>query len=263
MVAAAQMPPEQLELFSGFPVRIEIFEGPLDLLLYLVRRQEVDIQEVALAAITAEFLGYLETMAALNVGFAGEFLVMAANLLWLKSRELLPRQEEAPVDEALEAEEFAQSEAELRERMEEYRAYREAAELLAESRELRQRVFLRSLAEGEEIGTGFVPLADVSLFDMLAAVQELLERTREAPPSVVRPPEVTIPDCIEDILLRLRASPNRHCTFADLVDMPTSRIMVVMVFLALLELIRRREVRVSAGGEARQIVCSMTDSLAT
>jgi len=118
---------------------------------------------------------------------------------------------------------------------------------------------VRALTDDDEIGSGYVPLAEVSLFDMLAAVQEMLERTREAPPAVVRPPEVTIPDCIEDILLRLQAAPGRQCRFVDLVDMPTTRIMVVMVFLAALELIRRRNVRVATGGEARQVIISLLD----
>jgi segregation and condensation protein A len=258
MLATANIPQDQLELFSGFSVKIEIFEGPLDLLLYLVRRQEVEIQEVQVSAITDEYIHYLETMTAINVDLASEFVVMAANLLWLKSRQLLPRQEASANDEELE-EEFVHSEEELRERLEEYRAYKEAAELLAESRELRQRVFLRALSDGEEIGSGYVPLADVSLFDMLAAVQEMLERTKEVPPAVVRTPELTIPDCIEEIVMRLQATEDRSCRFVDLVDLPTSRIMIVMVFLATLELIRRRRVRVSSSGEARDVMLALVD----
>lgn len=246
----------QVSLFTGFPVKIEIFEGPLDLLLHLVRRQEVAIAEVPLAAITEEYLRYLDTMAAVNIEPAGEFLVVAANLLWLKSRELLPRRDDEQEAEMVE-EEFMQSEEELRRRLEEYRAYKEAAGLLNESRRMRGRVFLRSLSADDEIGSGYVPLADVSLFDMMAAVQEMLARAKEPPPAIVRTPEITIADCIREIVLRLRAAPDCACSFADLVDMPTTRIMIVLTFLATLELIRRRQVRVSHGPEARQIMVAL------
>lgn len=254
MAAAHNPGPEQMQLFSGFPVRLEVFEGPLDLLLHLVRRQEVEIAEVRIAAITDEYLRTLEAMTAINMEVAGEFVVMAANLLWLKSRELLPRQED-PAAEALgaEEEEFIETEEELKRRLEEYRAYKEAAGLLAEAKELRQRVFLRSLSDEDDFGSGLLPLADVSVFDMLEALQEMLERTRETPPAVVVAPELTIPDCIDDILLRLHAAPQRRCRFVDLVDLPTTRLLVVMVFLATLELIRRRRIQVSTGPEVREL----------
>lgn len=258
MAATTEAPDTQLNLFSGFPVRIEIFEGPLDLLLHLVRRQEVEIHEVELARITDDYLRYLDTMAVINIDLAGEFLVVAANLLWLKSRMLLPRQDDETDADLLE-EEFVESEEQLRRRLEEYRTYREAATLLAESREMRQRVFLRSLSDDDEIGSGYVPLEDVSLFDMVAAIQEMLERTKEPSPGIVRSPEVTVADCIEEILMRLRAVAERCCNFVDLVDLPTTRMMIVMTFLATLELIRRRLIRVSHGAEARQIVVSLAD----
>jgi segregation and condensation protein A len=248
--------PELPGTYTGFPVRIEIFEGPLDLLLHLVRRQEVEVAEVQVSQITDEYLRYLETMAAVSIDLAAEFLVVAANLLWLKSRALLPRQEVAAQDE-LDESDLAETEEELRERLEEYRAYKEAAALLAESHTLRKRVFLRSLAEDDEIGSGYVPLNDVSLFDMIAALQVMLERTREAPPAIVRPAEITVADCIEDICLRLRTCEGHRCDFLDLFDLPTTRTMVVLVFLATLELIRRRELSVSHGEEARQIMVAL------
>jgi segregation and condensation protein A len=259
MPAASETKPDCGTTYTGFPVKIEIFEGPLDLLLHLVRRQELEIAEVSVAAVTDEYLRYLHTMAEIRIDVAAEFLVMAANLLWLKSRALLPRQEEAPEEQELADEELIHDEQELQQRLEEYRAYKEAAALLAESKDLRQRVFLRPLTDDDEIGSGYVPLADVSLFDMVAALQEMLERTKETPASVVRPSEITVADCIEDILLRLRAAEGHSCNFVDLVDMPTTRVVIILVFLATLELIRRRQIRVSQGSVAHEIRITLVD----
>jgi segregation and condensation protein A len=258
MVATIQPTTDIAGTFSGFPVRIEVFEGPLDLLLHLVRRQEVEIAEVEIAAITDEYLRYLDTMAVISIDLAGDFLVMAANLLWLKSRALLPRHEE--LAEEIAEEEFAQTEEALKERLEEYRSYKEAAVLLAESRDLRKRVFLRALSGEDEIGSGYVPLADVSLFDMVAAIQEMIERTKDAPVGVVRPAEITVADCIEGIVLRLQTAPERRCSFTELFDFPTTRVMIVMVFLAVLELIRRRRIRVSHGMHALEIVVGLAEA---
>jgi len=244
--------------FTGYPVSIEIFEGPLDLLLHLVRRREVEIAEVRVGLITDDYLRYLETMSVINVDLAGEFLVMAANLLWIKSRVLLPR-DDAPEQEEMVEEEYIQTEEDLRQRLEEYRSYKEASKLLAEAQEMRQKVFLRPLSDEDEIGAGYVPLTDVSLFDMVAALQEMLERTRELPPAIIRTPELTVADCIEDVVLRLQGSPRRQCGFVDLIDLPTTRVVVILIFLAVLELIRRRRIHVSHGGEAPQLVVALLE----
>lgn len=258
-MAPAVEPKTDAPAYTGFPVKIEIFEGPLDLLLHLVRRQELEIAEVSIAAVTDEYLRYLQTMAEISIDVAAEFLIMAANLMWLKSRALLPRQEETVEEEEPAEEDLVRGEQELQERLQEYRAYKEAAALLAESKDLRQRVFLRPLTEDDEIGSGYVPLADVSLFDMVAALQEMLERTKETPTSVVRPPEITVADCIEDILMRLHATEERSCSFVDLVEMPTTRVVIILVFLATLELIRRRQIRVAHGSVAHEIRVTLLD----
>jgi segregation and condensation protein A len=258
MVSTAQTEKDQAQAFTGFPVKIEIFEGPLDLLLHLVRRQEVEIAEVQVSSITDDYLRYLETLQAVNVDLASDFIVLAANLMWLKSRVLLPRREQPEQTQQDEEDLFA-SEEELREKLEEYKAYREAANLLAESQKMRQRVFLRPLSGDDDIGSGFVPIADVSLFDMVAALEEMLARTRETPPAIVRTPEITVADCIDSVLLRLQGVGERSCNFVDLVEAPVSRTMVVLIFLAVLELIRRRRVNVSHGTEARQLVVSLLE----
>lgn len=246
-----------LALFNGFPVQIEIFEGPLDLLLHLVRRQEVDIAEVRMAAITAQYLSYLHTMDELNIQYSAEFVVLAATLMLLKSRWLLPvnpagdeeqQQQEEEVEAALDPE------AELHRRLQEYRVYREAAEMLELSRQERQRIFLRP-ADDIEIGTGFVNLEEVSVFDMIAAVQDMLARAKPDPPHRMKRPAVTVADRIEEILLQLAA--HKSCHFTELVAMPTTRLFVIVTFLAILELVRRRRVRVRQAQPLRDFIVEL------
>lgn len=234
----------QLSLFTGFPVTIEIFEGPLDLLLHLVRREEVDIAEVSISAITEQYLRYLQVMDELSIQFAADFVVMAATLMLIKSRWLLPIDPAGEVEE--EEAELAASdpEAELHRRLQEYKVYREAAEMLEESHRERQRIFLRS-SEEIEIGTGFVTLEDVSVFDMISAVQEMLARAKPDPPARMRRPVVTVADRIEEIIMQLSAE-KRALQFSELVVFPATRLFIIVTFLAVLELVRRRRVKISA-----------------
>ena len=233
----------KLALFAGFPVTIEIFEGPLDLLLYLVKREEVDVAEVSIAAITGQYLSYLRTMEELNIQLAAEFVVLAATLMLIKSRWLLPINPAGELEEEVLEEDVEDPEVQLHRRLQEYKLYREAAEMLEESHRERQRIFLRSGDEAE-VGTGFVNLEDVSVFDMIAAVQEMLLRAKPDPPARMQRPAITVADRIEDILLQLTAE-KRPVQFSELVDMPATRLFIIVTFLAILELVRRRRIRIS------------------
>lgn len=246
------------ELFDGHRVELQIYEGPVDLLLHLVRREAVEIADVAVAEITDDYLKYLQTLAQVNTQLAGDFIVMAARLLLLKSRALLPR-EPQDADEA-EEEEHIDPERQLQQRLAEYRQYKQAASLLSESRQMRKRVFLRSTSESEEIGTGYVPLQDVSVFDMVSALQEMLKRSQQPQPQLATPREITTGDCIDDILLRLEASSDSQCRFTELIDLPASKLRIIMVFLATLELIRRRRIRIRHGADARELIVYLGDS---
>jgi segregation and condensation protein A len=234
----------QLSLFSGFPVTIEIFEGPLDLLLHLIKREELDIAQVRVAHITEQYLAYLRTMEELNIQLAADFVVLAASLMLIKSRTLLPI-EPAGEDEveSSEIEVGTDPEAELHRRLQEYKVYREAAEFLEESRQERQRIFLRS-GDELEIGSGYVNLQDVSVFDMIEAVQEMLARAKPEPPAKMRRPGYTVADRLEEITMQLIAE-QRPLRFTELVALPTSRLYIIVTFLAILELVRRLKVRVS------------------
>jgi segregation and condensation protein A len=246
----------QVALFDGFAVTIEIFEGPLDLLLHLVRREEVDVAEVRVSAITEQYLTYLGTMAELNIQLSAEFVVTAATLMLVKSRSLLPVNpagaEENLEEEIIEA--ALDPEAALHRRLQEYKVYREAAEMLEQSRQARQRIFLRG-ADDVEIGTGFVPLEDVSVFDMIAAVQEMLARAKPDPPHRMRRPAVSVGDRIEEIIMQLTAQ--GHCRFSDLVAFPATRLFIIVTFLAVLELVRRRRLRVRSGAPLRDFIVEL------
>ncbi len=230
------------DLFTGHTVEIEIFEGPIDLLVYLVKREELDISEVCLADITGQYLDYLEAMQAVNIAVAGEFVVTAATLLHIKSRHLLPVTVAA-------VEEDEDDELELlgrmRRRMAQYSAFKEAAQALDESRQLRRHLYLRSLGDDENLPSGFVRLEDVSVFNLVGAVRDLLEEAGSEQPlhSVLRPP-VTLAERIEEVLFQLTAADEDPLSFAQLVGTPVTRQIIVVTFLAILELIRRRRIQV-------------------
>jgi len=237
----AQVQDGQLEFFRGYPVRIEIFEGPLDLLVHLVRREEIEASEVSIVGITDQFLGYLRTMQEINMEVAGEFIVMAATLLLVKSRSLLPREEAHQVDE----EPTEDPTIELARRLAEYRTFKEAAEILDSAREARQRIYLRPLVPDEAIGAGIVPLDEVSVFDIVAAMQEMLARAQELPPATIERDEISVADRIVQIIEQLNAQGSREAFFDELVPLRTTRLFIIVTFLAVLELIRRGQLRVS------------------
>ncbi len=238
---AALVEQQDLDLFTGYPVKIEIFQGPVDLLVYLVKREELDISEIALAEITGQYLEYLGTMQAINIEVAGEFIVTAATLLQIKVRRLLP----ATAEEAEEEDDELELLSQMQLRVAQYRTYKQAALALNESRRLRQQLYVRSLQAGGDLSSGFVSLEDVSVFDIVGAVRDLLNRAESEPTTGIVPrPAITLAERLEDILFQLTAMGDQPLTLAELVGTPITRQMVVVTFLAVLELIRRRRIKV-------------------
>ncbi len=240
MASRYNIPEDQLSLFTGFEVKINIFEGPLDLLLHLVRRSQVNIAEVNVTEITTAYISYIQAMESLNVDLAAEFIVVATQLIYLKSRSLLPMPEDAEEEEDdLELD----PQVALARRLEEYRVYREAAGILDTVRQERQRIFLRSTNE-DEFSSGYVELEDVSIFDMVAAVSDMLKRAAPSPPRIVHRREVTVAQRIPEIITELYASGSEGIMFTGLVEFPATRVYIVVTFLSVLELIRRGRIRV-------------------
>ena len=231
-------------VFTGHPVKLAVFEGPLDLLLYLIERDEIDIFDIPIEHITHEYLQYLSRLETLNLEVAGEFLVMASQLLEIKSRMLLPQQQRPEAEE----EETGDPRAELVARLLEYRRYKLVAEELRARAEAQRYVFSRGLfLTGEEVAPDERPhlmLGEVSAFDLWAAFQSVLGRVREPAGGEVVRPRFTVAQKIAAIAARLRWS-KEGIRFGELFEEQVTRLEVIVTFLALLELIRLQRVRVA------------------
>lgn len=216
-------------------VQLEIFEGPLDLLLHLIKKNELSITDIPIATITEQYLSTLELMQGLNLDVAGEFLVMAATLIHIKSRMLLP-----PGENEDEEEEEGDPREELIRRLLEYQRFKEAAEEL-ERRELLSRdVFVRRSEAPEEAGT--VGFESLSLFDLLSALRHVLERFPEERIHEVTLDTISVREKMSFLLDELRR--RGKVIFQSLFETATSRLEVVVTFLAMLELVKIRAIRV-------------------
>jgi segregation and condensation protein A len=229
---------------DAYRVKLDAFEGPLDLLLHLIRKNEVNIYDIPIALITEQYLGYIELLQELNLDVAGEFLVMASTLIHVKSRMLLPRPD--PLQDEGEFEEDPR-EALVR-RLLEHQKYKAAAELLHERETLRSAQYMRPDARvADAAGEEYEPELEVDLFSLLAAFRGVLERASRRPPMVLPPEQISIEERIQQLLNRL--SETEACGFEDLfADGGGSRAFMIVTFLALLEMIRLKLVRVFQSG---------------
>ncbi len=221
----------------AYEVRLEAFTGPLDLLLHLIRRHEIDIYDIPIAMITRQYLESLQAMKALDLSLAGEFLVMAATLIHIKSRMLLPREEGPEPGE----EEGEDPRSELVRRLVEYQQFKEAAGRLSDQEKLWRQMFQRTPDQGQP-GRDVFAGDDVALSDLLGALQDILARTEPGTIFDITPDTITVQDRINGVIERLEATPT--LTFAALFDGATHRLMVIVTFLALLELVRMKLVRI-------------------
>ena len=229
---------------DAYHVKLDAFEGPLDLLLHLIRKNEVDIYDIPIALITQQYLEYIDLMQELNLDVAGEFLVMASTLIHIKSRTLLPRPD--PTQEDGEPEEDPR-EALMR-RLLEHQKFKAAAGLLHDRETLREAQFTRADASvAEAAGDPYEPELEVDLFSLLAAFRGVLERASRRPPMVLPPDQMSMEERIQQLLSRL--SDTEACGFEDLfADGNGSRSFVIVTFLALLEMIRLKLVRIFQSG---------------
>ena len=234
------MEPKQLEfesILEDYPVRLMNFEGPLDLLLHLIKKHEVNIYEIPISLITQQYLEYLDLMQEMNLDVAGEFLVMAATLIHIKSRMLLPRPDPAQEDPEEDPRDA------LVRRLVEHQRFKAAAELLHEKEIQRSAMWTR--ADGpvaEVVGTAPEPEIEVDLFSLMAAFRQVLERARARPRVLLPPEQIPIETRIEQLLERL--SETEACGFEELFADVQTRAGMIVTFLALLEMIRLKLVRV-------------------
>jgi len=228
---------------EAFPVKLSNFEGPLDLLLHLIKTNALNIHDIPIALITAQYLAAIELLQELDLDVAGEFLVMAATLIHIKSKMLLPRPETAAGVEG-EAEDPRDA---LVRRLLEHQKFKAAAGLLHEREQLRAAQWLRPDGRVAEMaGDGCEPELEVDLFSLLTAFQAVVERAKLRPRVVLPPEQISIETRIGQLLARL--SETEACGFEDLFADISDRSGLIVTFLALLEMIRLKLVRVFQAG---------------
>ena len=223
---------------TDYKVKLEIFEGPLDLLLFLIKRDEIDIYDISIERITRQYLEYLQAFKELKIDIAGEFIVMAANLIYLKSRSLLPVDQQPPEEDAEEDD----PRWDLIRQLIEYKKFKEAAAEL-HVRELEQeRIFARDGGSSATLDDAPLRLAEVGIFQLIHAFQNVIKRV-EAREDLgkIFAERFSVSDKIDMILQRV--GDGASVRFSDLFGEIVSRVEIVVTFLALLELIRLKQVR--------------------
>ncbi len=219
----------------SYQIRLEIFEGPMDLLLHLIKKHELDIYSIPIADITQQYLEYIDLMKSLDMEIAGDFLVMASTLTHIKSRMLLPPAEN-PDDE-----DGVDPRAELIRRLLEYKSFKEAAGSLGSQEETWSKVYSRQAENAPEAPADDEPLLfDFHLFDLLAALKDVMARVPDSNFEITAE-SVSITEKISQILARLETVDS--LLFADLFENSTSKLQVIGTFLALLELIKTRVIK--------------------
>jgi len=221
---------------APYTVRLEMFEGPLDLLLHLIHKNELDITNIPIALITEQYLEYLKLMRVLNLDMAGEYLLMASTLLYIKSKTLLPASSEEGEEEG------EDPRAELVRRLLEYQKYKEAAAELEKRPMLDRDVFLRSTPiEIEDAGEE--ERVEVNLFELIEAFRKILERVKTEEFHEVILDRLSVEEKAQEIFSLLQRE-KRSMAFHLLFPEQASRRVIIITFLAILELVKMKLVRV-------------------
>lgn len=224
-------------LESDYKVSLDIFEGPLDLLLYLIKKDEVDVQDISIERVTKQYLDYLQTFSMLNIDLAGEFIVMAANLMYIKSRTLLPKHQQPP-EEDIEEED---PRWELIRQLLEYKKFKDASGFLQKRAMEQEQVYelIPDAPERPKQEEGELPLPDLGIFDLISAFRKVLGRFEEETIGEIADDRFTVSDKIDYLIKEVQ--PGEQMTFFSLFEEATSKNEVIVTFLALLELIRLKE----------------------
>jgi segregation and condensation protein A len=221
---------------APYTVRLEMFEGPLDLLLHLIHKNELDITNIPIALITEQYLEYLKLMKVLNLDMAGEYLLMASTLLYIKSKMLLPASSEEGEEEG------EDPRAELVRRLLEYQKYKEAAAELEKRPMLDRDVFLRSTPMEVE-DAGEEERVEVNLFELIEAFRKILERVKTEEFHEVILDRLSVEEKAQEIFSLLQRE-KRSMAFHLLFPEQASRRVIIITFLAILELVKMKLVRI-------------------
>jgi segregation and condensation protein A len=229
-----------------YRVRIPLYEGPMDLLLFLVRRREVSIYDVPIAEITEEYFEYIVLMELLDIEVAGEFLVMAATLMSIKAKMLLPASSLDDLDDDFlddDRKERVDPKSELQRKLAEYQRFRQNVEALRRQIEGHSLVHSRGCDEEQAFTPDTIPLQSVSVFDLLSVFKQLLLRAVDDQPAVLEKRQWSVSERMSELLHAIRLCPDGLSFLQTVSERPT-KLEVVVTFLAVLELIRRRSVTV-------------------
>lgn len=236
-----------------YKVNLEVFEGPLDLLLYLIKKDEVDIYDIPIGRITSQYMEYLELMKILNLEIAGDFIVMAATLMVIKSRMLLPDEQRGPVEEDDEED----PRWDLVRQLVEYKKFKDAAGFLEQLETIQENVFSR---EGEHVELGAAPeigMADVSIFDLISALNQALDRAPKEELNEIFAEQFTVSDKVDYLLEATRDG--RTLTLGRLFRGMRSRHEIVCTFLAMLELIKLNRLKARQDQHFDEIVIEQAE----
>ena len=225
------------DIQDNYRVNVEVFEGPMDLLLYLIKKNDIDITDIPIAFVLEEYLKYLDTLKELNIDLAGEFLLMAAELAYIKSRMLLPQ--EGPMEE----EEEGDPRADLVRRLLEYQQYKEAAEALLQRPQLNRDVFVpgRVVGDDENIEPLEAPLGEGDVYRLVDAFARILVRLPKEQFHDVAVDRISVNDRILQLVDMINEG--QVVRIEDLLEKPVTRYNVVVTFLALLEMSRLRMIQ--------------------
>jgi len=220
----------------SYEVKLEVFEGPLDLLMHLIKKNEINIYDIPISLVTQQYLEYIDLMKDLNLEIAGEFLLMAATLTHIKSKMLLPREEKAGDDEEAE-----DPRAELLRKLLEYKSFKEVAEELGKREDTWRDIFYnppdKSMEGEDEV------FIEVGLFELLEAFRDVLEQIPDKRYMEIVPDELTVRGRMTAIIEKLDAAAAEGVTLLTLIEEDCTRRTIVVTFLALLELARLRLIK--------------------
>lgn len=229
MPEVIEISPSQTKPDGGLLFKLPVFEGPLDLLLHLIKENKLDIYDIPIVDITKQYIDYLDLMKELNLDIAGEFLVMAATLIYIKSKMLLPPEEkltEEPVEDPR---------TELVQRLLEYQSFKEASSRLREREDIWKNIFNRNSTLAVDLDEPDVLPFEASLFDLVSAFKNLLSKTPEQVIEITRE-TLTVADRISFIMETVEGK--NGIKFEALFEQTFTRMNIIITFLALLELIR-------------------------
>jgi len=218
-----------------YKVKIDVFEGPLDLLLYLIRKNELDIYDIPIAEVAEQYIEYINLMEMLDLDIAGEFLVMAATLIQMKSAAMLP------TGATIEDDELMMTREELMRQLLEYKKFKSAATILSHREEARRNLYTRSFVDPGFEGLDIKEFRiDASLFDLLSAFRMVLQGLPEDQLTDFREETFTVQQKIDEILDRFKI--RKRVEFASLFAESCSKLEIIVTFLAILELIRTKSI---------------------